>query len=361
MAVRLLRTLAAPIIQVKYCSTFDSTPEGNIGQSIDAALDEMNIPFTVALPALPVNGRTTYMGYHFVDRQLLSDSSMQNHPLNPMTNANLVTHLQTQTKRKVGLLAHPAVRLGLSNIQSSLEQLKADGVAIAILDCISEGDLKSLCDAIDGLPLITGSSAPAMYLPRTWTQRKPQLPARCPEGAGFLVVAGSMSEATTMQNRWMEREGARVFTIDALELAAGRTPSFAASIRDALLSRCTCLIETSREAARVKQYFANQAISGIEAGQRIALGLSMFVRDLLKQVTPEGIVIAGGETSSTLCRTLKLGALRVGPSIVPGVPACVSLNHPRLPLVLKSGNFGGEDFYARAIDALRALPFSQSD
>ncbi|MEK7408778.1 MAG: four-carbon acid sugar kinase family protein, partial [Acidobacteriota bacterium] len=160
-AIRLLATLQPRVVEIKYCSTFDSTPEGNIGQAIEAAMDELGEPFTVALPALPVNGRTTYMGYHFVHKHLLSDSPMRHHPLTPMTNPYLVTHLQSQTRRKVGLAHYPVSR-------TRLERVREQGAEIAILDCISDADLTNVCAAIADLRLITGSSAPAMKLPRVW-------------------------------------------------------------------------------------------------------------------------------------------------------------------------------------------------
>ena len=108
-------------------------------------MDELGEPFTVALPALPVNGRTTYMGHHFVHGQLLSESPMRNHPLTPMRNPDLVSHLQSQTKRRVGLAAHPVTR-------SKLDALRAVGVEIAILDCIDDDDLRRVCEAIAHLP-----------------------------------------------------------------------------------------------------------------------------------------------------------------------------------------------------------------
>ena len=101
-AIDSVRRFNPRVIGIKYCSTFDSTAEGNIGASIDAAMDALSVSFTVAIPALPVNGRTTYMGHHFVGAQLLSESSMRHHPLNPMTNSNLVSHLQSQSSRRVG-------------------------------------------------------------------------------------------------------------------------------------------------------------------------------------------------------------------------------------------------------------------
>src|SRR5215213_2492602 len=129
-AIRLLRSGDPRAFQIKYCSTFDSTPEGNIGPTIDAALEELGEEFTVALPALPVNGRTTYQGYHFVHERLLSDSPMREHPLTPMTNANLVEHLSTQTPRRVGLAPYEAVEAGAESLKEYFGRLRAEGVSI---------------------------------------------------------------------------------------------------------------------------------------------------------------------------------------------------------------------------------------
>src|SRR5919199_4151692 len=130
-ALGIVRARAPRVYQVKYCSTFDSTPEGNIGPSVDAALDALGEAFTVALPALPVNGRTTYQGYHFVNGQLLSDSPMRRHPLTPMTEPNLVRHLSRQTARRVGLAPYEAVEAGAEDLEKYLRTLRAEGVAVA--------------------------------------------------------------------------------------------------------------------------------------------------------------------------------------------------------------------------------------
>lgn len=356
-AVQLLKTLQPETLQIKYCSTFDSTESGNIGPSIDAALDETGQSFTVALPALPVNGRTTYMGYHFVGQQLLSDSPMRHHPLNPMTNAHLLTHLQSQTKRRVGLLAYPDAGKGPARIQQRLEDLRAAGVEIAILDCISNEDLWSICQAISGLPLITGSSAPGMYLPLSWRQTDPQpMPYQAEKsGRGFLVVAGSYSEATRRQNEWLASQDVAVVTLDALKLAGSPELSVAATIADSLKEGRTCLIQVSRDRERVQAHFRAQNKTDIEAGERIARGLAEVVKSALRLVSPEGLILAGGETSSIIARALGFRALRVGPNVEPGVPVCVTLTEPVLPVVFKSGNFGSEYVYGRAMNAIRNL------
>ena len=356
-AVQLLKGLHPQVLQVKYCSTFDSTAAGNIGPSIDAAMDETGETFTVALPALPVNGRTTYMGYHFVGQQLLSDSPLRDHPLNPMTNANLVAHLQSQTKRSVGVLTYPDAGMGPARINQRLDELRAGGVEIAILDCTSHEDLWSICGAIGNLPLITGSSAPGMCLPLSWQQTAPQpiVGRDGKSGRGFLVVAGSYSEATQRQNAWLASQDVLVVTLDALELAGSAEPSLPASVCESLAGGRTCLLQVSRNRERVHEYFRIQNKTDVEAGERIARGLAEVVRGILGVVAPEGLIIAGGETSSIISRALGFRALRVGPNIEPGVPVCVTLTESALPVVFKSGNFGSEYFYGRAMNAIRNL------
>ncbi len=364
-AVRLLGALRPRLFQVKYCSTFDSTPEGNIGPSIDAALDELGEDFTVAVPALPVNGRTTYQGYHFVRGRLLSDSPMRLHPLTPMTNPNLVDLLGRQTKRAVGLAPFEAVEAGVDALKRRFAELRAAGVGVAVVDCLREGHVETICRASEGLRLLTGGSAFGAWLPRVWRERglveergrAPEpLPARV-EGHGCVVVAGSCSEATRRQNEWFERRGAPVYRLSPQEILTGAldTGALAARVREHLLGGRDCLLTTSAGAEEVGAAHAWGAGRGLSVpafGEALAYGLAEVLRGVLEGVEAGGLVVAGGETSGAVCRRLSLGALRVGRNIEPGVPLCFSLGRLALPVVLKSGNFGGEDFYAKAIDAV---------
>ena len=349
-AARKLRALVPRVIEIKYCSTFDSTTEGNIGPSLDAAMDELDERFTVALPALPINGRTTYMGHHFVHRQLLSESPMRDHPLTPMRNPDLVSHLQSQTSRRVGLATYPVTR-------AKLDSLRSEGVEIAILDCVSDADLEDVCKAIAHLPLISGSSAPAMKLPAIWRREGWWTPAgrelrrSDSPGRGFLVVAGSCSEATRRQNEWIERQGIESLVLDPIALASGAPVPSIPIGRD-------CLIRIASSAAdieRAGKWAREQGCSPAEAGLRIAYGLARLVSRAVEDHPPAGLIVAGGETAGAICRTLQLGALEVGRNIEPGVPLCFPLSGLRAPLVLKSGNFGSPGFYGRAIEAIKKL------
>jgi 3-dehydrotetronate 4-kinase len=342
-AVRLLKAREPRVIAVKYCSTFDSTKDGNIGPAIDAAMDELDERFTVALPALPVNGRTTYMGHHFVGTQLLSDSPMRHHPLTPMTEANLVRHLQSQTRRRVGLARYPA-----------WEALAGVDGDIAVLDCISDADLGDVCRSIADLRLISGSSAFAMKLPAIWRERGWWSPSKFEmsrpdkSGSGVLIVAGSCSVATEKQNAWAERNGADVLTLDPVQLAEDRVGD---EPRPSCVLRLMKTASAPEDRQRVAEWAQAKGFTTNEAGLAVAYGLARYVRKYVEQQLPSALIVAGGETAGAVCRVLELGALEVGRNIEPGVPLCVSLGRFRLPVVLKSGNFGSEDFYARAAAA----------
>lgn len=346
-------------LHLKYCSTFDSTPEGNIGPAIEELMDLLQTPFTVALPALPVNGRTTYQGYHFVKDKLLSESPMAHHPLTPMTDPNLVRHLQRQTNRRVGLLPLQIVRAGEHAIREGLTRLQREGVEIAILDCVSDEDLQALCGVLPDFPLITGSSAPAMHWRRFSWLRASTPPASMAERtasrsqAGFLVVSGSCSPATLEQDARFAASGARVFAVDVEHLladadAVARDVAPPAAAR--ILAGDRVLLKTEKSRRFVPP---PSEVDANRTGLRIATALAEIAARIIDKAPPVGLLSAGGETSSALCRRLGLWALHVERNLCPGVPLCDALGDSPLPLVLKSGNFGTADFYAEAEAAIR--------
>jgi len=370
-ALRILESRSPRVLQIKYCSTFDSTPAGNIGTGIDAALDELHEDFTIALPALPINGRTTYQGYHFVHHQLLSDSPMRVHPLTPMTNPDLVDLLARQTKRRVGLAPYSEVEAGIAQLRRCFQNLRTQGVQIAIVDCLNDRHLEIICRAASDLRLLTGSSAfgikmPAIWRERGWIEDETKKEAETEKLAnisvanrarGCLIVAGSCSVATREQNEWMTAQGAPVYKVAALDLLAGNFDSsiINAKMREQLSNGKHCLLTTTdapAEVQRVQEWGAQRGISIPALGQSITTALANFVLEILEQQTLGGLIVAGGETSGALCRRLELGALRVGRNIEPGVPLCFSLGKFQMPVVLKSGNFGEQDFYGKALEAI---------
>jgi uncharacterized protein YgbK (DUF1537 family) len=359
-AMRALRAAGARQIYFKYCSTFDSTPAGNIGPVTDALMLALGADFTIACPAFPENGRTVFRGHLFVGDQLLSDSGMKNHPLTPMTDANLVRVLQAQTAQRVDLLRVDALR---HNAQTAIEKLQADGVRIAVADAIDNSDLLTLAEACAELPLITAGSGVALGLPPAYQRRGWWAPsesaARLSAVSGpAAVLSGSCSDATNAQvGRWMA-DGRTAIAIDPLALSTG-AQSATSLLAQALpkLAAGPVLIYATAAPERVK---AVQAELGVDAaGALVEHALAELAQGLV-QAGVRRLVVAGGETSGAVAQALGVPRLRIGAAICPGVPwteATLPASGEPLWLALKSGNFGGVDFFA---DALRqagvALP-----
>jgi uncharacterized protein YgbK (DUF1537 family) len=203
----------------KYCSTFDSTPRGNIGPVTDALLRRLSAEFTVACPALPENGRTVYQGYLFVEGVLLSESHMRHHPLTPMTDSSVVRLLAAQSGGPVGLVGLPDVRVGPAAIRARFSQLRNEGVRVAVLDAVRDRHPEMLAEACADLPLITAGSGIAMglvraYQARGWVRPDTDAPLWSELSGASAVIAGSCSAATARQVRAWRAAGRQAVQVD---------------------------------------------------------------------------------------------------------------------------------------------------
>jgi uncharacterized protein YgbK (DUF1537 family) len=351
-ALAWLRNAGAEQIFFKYCSTFDSTDRGNIGPVSDALMGALDTDFTIACPAFPENARTIFRGYLFVADVLLSESGMKDHPLTPMTDANLVRVLQRQTAHKVGLVRHDTVAAGHEAIRARYDALRREGAGMAIVDAVSDADLHAIGAACADLKLVTGGSGVAIGLPENFRARgqlkAPERAADLPAVSGrAAVISGSCSVATNGQvAEWLKsRPG---FQIDPLQLAEG-TP-VAAQVRqwaEERLASGPVLVYATENPENVR---AAQAKLGVErAGQLVEACMADVARDLVA-LGVRRLVVAGGETSGAVAQALGVTGLRIGPQIDPGVPWTMSLGEPRMLLALKSGNFGTPDFFAKALE-----------
>jgi 3-dehydrotetronate 4-kinase len=355
-ACRWLKKVGARQFYFKYCSTFDSTDKGNIGPVADALLQELGADFTIACPAFPETGRTIYLGHLFVGKLLLSDSPMRNHPLTPMTDANLVRVLGRQSQGKVDLVPLATMRQGAAAVRGVFDALTKAGVRTAITDAVEDNDLLILGEACAGLKLITGGSGAAIGLPENF-RRAGLIPKRdaveaLPAVGGLgAVLAGSASQATLGQVAAM-RAKCPAFTLDPFKIAENGDGIVAEALDWARpkLQAGPVLIYASAPADQVA---AVQAKLGREhAGALIEDVLAKIAQGLV-QAGVRRLVVAGGETSGAVVQGLGVKALRIGPQIDPGVPATLAIGEPQLALALKSGNFGGEDFFMKALDHLK--------
>jgi uncharacterized protein YgbK (DUF1537 family) len=339
-------------IYFKYCSTFDSTAAGNIGPVTEALMDALETEFTIATPAFPDNGRTVFKGYLFVGDVLLSESGMKDHPLTPMTDANLVRVMQAQTRRKVGLVDHRTVAQGDGAIRERIAALRADGVGVAVVDAVSNDDLVRLGKALAGMPLVTAGSGVAIGLPANFGLAPSSTASALPPATGLqAVVSGSCSVATNQQVKAFVDAGGPAFAVDPLQLMQGDDGVAQALAWAApLLAQGPVLVYSTAEPSAVK---AVQAQLGVdEAGAMVERALAAIARGLVALGVRQ-LVVAGGETSGACVQALDITQLQIGAQIDPGVPWCHALSG-ELPLhvTLKSGNFGSADFFTKAFKAL---------
>src|ERR1700731_2789716 len=194
-----LRTLGCKQYYFKYCSTFDSTPRGNIGPVIEALLEALGSDFTIACPAFPDNGRTVYRGHLFVHDKLLNESGMQNHPLTPMTDPNIVRVLAAQTNLAVDLIRLDLVRQGKKAVSHALEMMKSQPPTVVVTDATSNEDLAVLAGAAKNLKLVTGGSGLALGLGKNFRlQGRRAANSTAPPGRR-AILAGSCSQMTLKQ------------------------------------------------------------------------------------------------------------------------------------------------------------------
>ena len=353
-ALRWLRSNGAQQIYFKYCSTFDSTAQGNIGPVAEALMQALDTSFTIATPAFPDNKRTVFKGHLFVGDLLLNESGMQNHPLTPMTDANLVRVLQAQCRGKVALIDHLVVAAGPGAIRERIEALQAQGVALAIVDAVTNDDLWRLGPALKDMPLVTAGSGVAIALPANFDIAPSSAAAGLPAAAGRQgIVSGSCSQATNQQVQAFIDAGHPALAVDPLRMAAGAdVAGEALAWARPLLSQGPVLVYSSADATSVR---AIQSQLGAEqAGAMVEQALAAIAVGLVGLGVGQ-LIVAGGETSGACVQALGISQLRIGAQIDPGVPWC----HARLPtgaglhIALKSGNFGAPDFFARAFGSLQ--------
>lgn len=353
-ALKWLREAQCRQFFFKYCSTFDSTDDGNIGPVAEALLEALAADFTIACPAFPENGRTVFKGHLFVGDKLLNQSGMQHHPLTPMTDANLVRVLSRQTKGKVGLIPYDIVQRGAGAIRAAVDGLRSDGFRFAIVDAIEDVHLERIGEAVAELSLITGGSGIALGLPANF--RRLDLLTRETEAdvlpaveGHAAVLSGSCSAATRAQVSEM-RKTHPAFKIDMLALAEGRNHlDEALQWAQPKLAGGPLLIYTTDDPEAVKTI--QDKLGHERAGALAESALAEIAVELVSAGVRQ-LVVAGGETSGAVVNALGITGLRIGPQIDPGVPWTASLDTPLIALALKSGNFGAPDFFVKAFDRL---------
>ena len=350
-ALRWLLDQGCRQVVFKYCSTFDSTPAGNIGPVAEALAEALGVRGVIACPAFPGAGRTVYQGHLFVKDRLLDESGLENHPLNPMTDADIRRWLRLQTQTEVGHVDMATVQRGPVAIEAALRENGAKGRTLVIVDAITDGDLTAIGRAAAGHPLVTGGSGIAIGLAVNFIESG--LASGTGANAAGLdgpeaILAGSCSGATRQQVE-IHRRDHPTLAIDVAGVVAGTVR--ATDVASFLLANGG-RAPLAYSSGTPEEVEALQARFGRE---RVAASLDALFAETACMLVAAGIrrlVVAGGETSGAVVSALDLGALAIGAEIDPGVPVLLSGGERPVALALKSGNFGAPDFFAKALERL---------
>ncbi|WP_319533855.1 3-oxo-tetronate kinase [uncultured Vibrio sp.] len=333
----------------KYCSTFDSTSEGNIGPVTDALLAELGEDFTIVCPALPVNGRTVYNGHLFVFEDLLSDSGMRNHPVTPMTDSSLIRMMNAQSNGTTGLVNFQTIEQGAQAVIQRFAELKELGHRYAVVDAFNAQHLVTLGQAAKSLKLVTGGSGLAAGLAKNWAEQlEDQSDAKqagTPVKAPTVVFSGSCSVMTNQQVS-VYKQQAPHFAIDVETCLTNEDYSDVVFdwVMTNIESEFAPLVYATADATALK------AIQEQYGAQASSHAVEQFFSQLAVKLQSNGVknfIVAGGETSGVVTQSLKVKGFHIGPQIAPGVPWVKSVEG-ELSLALKSGNFGDENFFAKA-------------
>lgn len=334
----------------KYCSTFDSTPQGNIGPVAEALMHALGETQTLFCPAFPATGRTVYQGHLFVGDTLLNESGMQSHPLNPMTDANLVRWLARQSEARTGLLPAEVIEAGEQAATDHLQAMDADGCPLVIVDTLADPQLATIARASRHLRLITGGSGLALGLGALY-EPPASAPANLPKAQGSaLILAGSASQRTREQIAHA-RAHMPAQAIDPLSLAEDFDRCIANLLAWAEPKLGAPLLIHSDTRPEIVER-AQGELGVAAAGELIEGALATLAEQLVAHNIGQ-LIIAGGETAGAVVNALGIHSLRIGGEIDPGVPwTFAGSNHGPLHLALKSGNFGAPDMFTRAWDLI---------
>lgn len=335
----------------KYCSTFDSTPKGNIGPVAEALLDRLGADLAVVCPVFPATGRRLFMGHLFVGDKLLSESGMERHPLTPMTDPNIRRWLSLQTKGDVGLIPLDTVRAGPAALAAAFEAERRKGVRLVVTDAVADSDLMALGAALAGHRLVTGGSGIALGLPENF-RRAGKLAGKSKAGAvakgPAVVLSGSCSTASQRQVAAYLKSHPGL-ALDPAKLMDGSMSVDDAAAWVAAQNGAVPIVYSTADPASVasaQQDFGREAVAG---------KVEHFFAGLVRRLVDGGVrrvVVGGGETSGAVVEALGVTSLGIGEEIDPGVPALVAERNGPLGLALKSGNFGADDFFEKAVERI---------
>ncbi|MDN4072997.1 four-carbon acid sugar kinase family protein [Fictibacillus terranigra] len=341
----------------KTCSVF----RGNIGAEFDAMLDALSSEFAIVVLGFPKNGRTTMHGHHYVHGKKLEESEFYSDPVHPMKRSDLAGILQSQTNRTVDSLDIDVIEQGSEKIKEAIES-KREHCNYLILDVKDQSSLKAIAVAIKTEKIICGASGIAEEL--ACVQRQQSSHGRDlsipPSSTGVLCAAGSLMPQTYNQIKEIQKRQVPVVEMKSLLLFSPEKEEHLKDVIEqtitTLRSGADVLVYSSNEPAIVKETKSRGREFGYtntQISRLVSETLAFVVSEVVRKSGVNRLLLAGGETSASICKKIGIKGLSVWKEIEPGLPSCISLDPHARKLVLKSGSFGSDDFFVKAIQHLK--------
>jgi uncharacterized protein YgbK (DUF1537 family) len=369
-----LAALHPKFVHYKVCSTFDSSPAiGSIGRAIDVGqrvFQNRFVPLVVGVPSL---SRFCAFGTLFARSGLDSEiyridrhPTMRQHPVTPMTEADLRVHLSRQTARPVALIDAAVLDQGYDAAAAQLARTirdNGDG-CIVLFDTLNEAHLATIGRLLaesqqqERKPLFVAGSSGIEYalvkhlaseLTQTITTRVSATAAD-----RVIVASGSCSPVTDRQIAWATANGFAEIPLDTQQLFAGsdvamevaKNSERAAADLDAGRS---IVLHTCRGPADPRKAAAPTVIGGEATARRLGVILGQIVGHLLDRCAVRRVGVTGGDTSGYVARTLGIEALEMIAPLEPGAPLCQAYRRGggdrTLEITFKGGQVGHDDFF----------------
>ena len=334
-AVEFLKRIGCERIYFKYCSTFDSTPRGNIGIVADFLMETLGVDYTLLCPALPINGRTVKDGILYVDGIPLSESPLKDHPLNPMWDSYIPTLMKDQSKYPCFVLTREALS------QGNMPDTGKEQHYYLVPDYETDADGRKIAERFKHLPLLSGGSGLLEFLVEPKLHSKTH---HAMKQTRTILLCGSCSSATRKQIQTYQKHQGLCYKVDADQLLKGDCSAL--QIMDFITCQTRPVLVYSDAVEKDMQTLKQKTTF-----KQASAAIEQLMADLSELALQKGfnrIVVGGGETSGAITQRLGFEGFYIGTSIDPGVPELFPLKHQELTLILKSGNFGSEDFFVKA-------------
>lgn len=340
----------------------DSTLRGNVGKELEVLLHTGLADLIAFVPALPLNGRTTIKGTHFLNNQLLTESDLASDPFSSVNSSYIPDIIGRQTSIKTAVVGLSEIRGGRGGILEVLSALREDGCRIIIMDAENEQDLQNIADALENSLLKILPCGSAGLFSRMFVRERPgRMPlehGRYQKDKPFVVLSGSPAEKSRQQIEFSKGQGVNVLKLDKKRIFGG-TAAFLQEVGrigslavEYLREAKSVVVDAAGEGKKeLKESYSDDPGRLLEDGGLIREALSSIALQIAENVSISGMMIFGGDTAVSICKRLGTGAVKILGEVEPLVPFGIFAGGrlDGVPLITKAGGFGTENIILDAV------------